>query len=42
MAGVWNFMQWNLVLGDTALDLFYVALRNLDSTILLSGKLLQN
>ena len=42
MAGVWNFLQWKLVLGDTALNLFYVVLRNWDSAILLSGKLLKN
>ena len=32
MAGVWKFLQWKLVLGDTALDLFYVVLKKLGFT----------
>ena len=39
MAGVWNFLQWRLVLGDTTLSLFYAVLRNWVSAILLSGTL---
>ena len=29
MARVWNFLQWKLVLGDTALSLFYAVLKKL-------------
>ena len=39
MAGVWNFLQWRLVLGDTTLSLFYAVLRNWVSAIFLSGTL---
>ena len=42
MAGVWNFLQWKLELGDTALNLFYAVLRNWVSAILLPGTLLKN
>ena len=41
MAGVWNFLQWRLVLGDTVLILFYVFLKNWVSVTLLSGTLKQ-
>ena len=42
MAGVWNFLQWKLAVGDTALNLFYAVLRNWVSAILLSGTILKN
>ena len=42
MAGVWNILQCRLVLGDTALSLFYAVLRSRVSAILLSGTLLKN
>ena len=40
MASVWNFLQWRLVLGDTALSPFYAVLRKWVSIILWSGTLL--
>ena len=42
MAGVWNFLQWKLAVGDTALYLFYTVLRNWVSAILLPETLLKN
>ena len=39
MAGVWNFLLWRLVLGDTALSLFYAVLKNWVSIMLLSETL---
>ena len=42
MAGVWNFLLWRLVLGDTALSRFYAVLKNWVSITLVSETLLKN
>ena len=40
--GVWNFLQWKLVLGDTTQYLFYAVLKRWISIINVSGTLLKN
>ena len=42
MAGVWNVLLWRLVLGDTALSLFYAVFKNWVSITLVSETLLKN